>query len=82
MYTVVVIDGRANGLPILHSQVLLTDCSGQHQSLRTRSRETRFVLIVSGWSPIAETNQRLRKVFEVGLQVCQGVRWHPKSQRR
>ncbi len=27
----------------------------------------------------AGTNQRPRKVLVVGLQECQGVKWHPKS---
>jgi hypothetical protein len=54
MYTVVVIDGRANGLPILDSPVLLTDCSGQCQSPREKSRMATFVSIVPGFSPLPE----------------------------
>jgi len=42
MYTVVVIDGRANGLPILDSPVLLTDRSGRCQSPRAKSRMATF----------------------------------------
>lgn len=54
MYTVVVIDGRANGLPIPDSLVFLTDCSGQYQSLQAKSRMARFVSIVPGFSPLPE----------------------------
>jgi len=68
MYTVAVIDGRANGLPILYSPALLADCSGQHQSLG-QSRERQGLSRLFQAQSAAGTNSRLpREVFVVNLQ--------------
>ena len=68
MYTVSVIDGRANGLPILDSPVLSTDRRG-HSTGKVSKRKV--CLDCSGSSPLPEQKVGCRrKVFVVALQEC------------
>jgi hypothetical protein len=62
MYTVVVIDGRANGLPILYSPVLLTDCSGQHAGCR-----------MIGSADFPKVSQPRKRAFLTALSRCGSI---------